>query len=348
MASFEKLPSGKWRAQVKVGTVRSSASFRTKAEAQQWAAAEEAAIHAGNAGKFPDRTLSEAIDRYTRDVSPGKLAGRQEAYRLRMLQRDFPALAAKPLHAITAADMAAWRDEKLKKVTAGTVARDMNTLSHLWTLAREEWLWCGESPLRKIRPKGADIPRTRLMGWREIRLTLRWLGFTTGKPPKTKTQAVAWALLVALRTGMRAGEVLQLSAETVNLAAGVAKVKDKTRRVRGDDGRKVPLTPRAVALLRIVLPTQWLGMKSAHLDALWRKNRDRLGLPDVRFHDSRATALTHLARKVDPMTLARISGHADLALLLRTYYRETPEAIARRLAQPTRGPQRGTIAGIEH
>ena len=51
---------------------------------------------------------------------------------------------------------------------------------------------------------------------------------------------------------------------------------------------------------------------------------------------TRATALTLLARRVDVMTLARISGHKDLKTLLRVYYRETAEQISERLASPRR------------
>ena len=49
------------------------------------------------------------------------------------------------------------------------------------------------------------------------------------------------------------------------------------------------------------------------------------------FHDSRAYALTALARKVDVLTLAKISGHRDLRILSNTYYRESAEDIAQRL-----------------
>jgi len=40
---------------------------------------------------------------------------------------------------------------------------------------------------------------------------------------------------------------------------------------------------------------------------------------------------TLLARRVDVMTLARISRHKDLRILLNTYYRESAEDIAARL-----------------
>jgi integrase len=49
------------------------------------------------------------------------------------------------------------------------------------------------------------------------------------------------------------------------------------------------------------------------------------------FHDTRATALTLLAKKVDVMVLARISRHKDIALLHRVYYRATADEIAAKL-----------------
>jgi integrase len=66
-------------------------------------------------------------------------------------------------------------------------------------------------------------------------------------------------------------------------------------------------------------------------DALFRKACKALLIDDLHFHDARAEALTRLARKVDVMTLAKISGHKDLKQLLSTYYRETAQEIAARL-----------------
>jgi len=41
--------------------------------------------------------------------------------------------------------------------------------------------------------------------------------------------------------------------------------------------------------------------------------------------------LTHLAKKVDVLTLAKISRHRDLKILMAHYYRETPDQIAARI-----------------
>ncbi len=71
-------------------------------------------------------------------------------------------------------------------------------------------------------------------------------------------------------------------------------------------------------------------IKPADLDSLFRKARDGCGVGDFTFHDSRAFALTMLAARVDIKTLARISQHKDINMLMR-YFRETPESIAARL-----------------
>jgi len=64
---------------------------------------------------------------------------------------------------------------------------------------------------------------------------------------------------------------------------------------------------------------------------LFAKLTKRLLIDGVTFHDARASALTHLARRVDVLTLARVSGHKDLALLNSVYYRESSADVALRL-----------------
>lgn len=241
-----------------------------------------------------------------------------------------PALCARVLHTITAADLAEWRDARLKQVSPASVLREIALLRNVWTVAAREWLWCADpTPWRSLKMPADPPARTRLMGWREIRKLCRWLHYRTGRAPSTGYEAAAWALLLSLRTGMRAGEVLQLHGSAVDLAARVATLSShKTMHL--DGARRVPLTRQAVRLLG-VLKGQALPISGASLDAVFRKARDSLLIEDLHFHDARATALTHLARRVDVMTLARISGHRDLALLLRVYYRETSAQIAARL-----------------
>lgn len=310
--------------------------FDTKAEAVGWATQEEAAIAAAEGGRFPARTLGDALDRYEREVSPGKRGSEWETKRLEAFRNQLRKVdgvgdvLGKVISRITTDDMARWRDQRLKTVTKGTVQREINLLRNVFTIARKEWKWTGPNPFSDMRQPGENPARRRRPLWSEIKLLCRWLGYRTNRV-ETKQQEVALAYLIALRTGMRAGEILSLSDERVNLEARVARVPHKTQHLTGEM-REVPLTKHGVRLLRRLAGRgQFFTVSSASLDSLFRKARDRLLIKDLHFHDSRAEALTRLSRKVDVMTLARISGHKDLRILLETYYRETAADIAKRL-----------------
>ncbi len=56
---------------------------------------------------------------------------------------------------------------------------------------------------------------------------------------------------------------------------------------------------------------------------------ERAGLPRVTMRDLRHTALTYMvADKVDPVTVARIAGHADPSMTLNVYSHATPQGSA--------------------
>lgn len=315
----------KWRVEVQRNGTRISAVFESKSAAQQWGIREEAALIAQARGAYPKRTLAEALDRYIEKVSSLKAGERFERLRLEALKRDFPDLVGKQVGKITTADLVQWRDARLSKVSKGSVQRDINLLSHVFTKARDEWKWMGESPLKGMEAPGDNPPRDRLPTNSEIRRVLRFLGHVTGRLPTTKQQETGFAFLLALRTGMRAGEVLQLSPATVS--GSVATVHHKME-YRTGKPRKVPLSRHALRLLK---GFPGFTVSSESLDALFRKARDSLLIHDLHFHDARAAALTRFSRKVDVLELARISGHKDLRTLMAVYYRASSEDIAGRL-----------------
>lgn len=335
MAYVRKHREG-WRCEVdRKGFPYQSKVFTTKAAAQAWGARIEAAIIDGTASKWPAKTLAEAMDRYLKEVSATKRGARAEAVRTAAFLRDFPELATKVLHEVTPADLAAWRDARLAQVAGATVLREVNHYRNIWTIAMKEWGWCGESPWKRIRIPANPPPRDRIAGWREIRVIVRRCGYRTGWPPRTGLEAVAWAFMVSLRTGMRAGEIMQLKVGDVS--DSVATIQQHKTRHRTGKPRRVPLTRRGSALLaqlaadaraRGVEELWQIGTKS--LDTLWRKMRDSQGVQDLHFHDARATFATHMARRVDVLTLAKILGHQDLKHT-QVYYRESEESISSRL-----------------
>lgn len=332
MASITQYKDG-YRAQVKIGDVRDSQTFRTKREANAWAAARESEIRAQQSmapGEL--HTVADAFARYVRDVSSTKRGEQKERLRLEAFTRDFPHLAAMKLADFKTPQLAEWRDARLKKVSASSVVRDVNLLRNVFIIARKEWHWIGHHPFDGLKIPLEAPPRDRRVDpWREVRPLVRALGYVSGQIPETKSQEVALAFLVALRTAMRASEVLQLGKESLDIQRRVATVGHKMQYVT-QKPRKIPLTRHAVRLLAPLASREHCFTVDAEsLDALFRKAKTRRRIKGLQFRDSRAEALTRLAKKVDVLTLSKISGHKDLEMLSRVYYRESEEDIAARI-----------------
>ena len=332
MASITQQKNG-WRAQVYVAGERDSKVLRTQREAKAWAAAREIEMRRLKTTPAGDiHTVADMLKRYGEEISPQKRGERAEVLRIKATIRDFPELAALTLSQVRTPHLVAWRDARLRAgVTPASVQRDINWLRNAFNIAREEWHWMDHKPFEGFRMPAETPPRIRRVTAREVKLICRGLGYRSGHAPVTKSQEVALAFLVGLRTAMRAGEILSLGARTLNLTRRVAVVEHKMQYLTGRP-REVPLSRHAIRLLRPVAEKeQCFGVSSVTLDAIFRKARDKLLIEDLHFHDSRAEALTRLSRKVDVMTLAKISGHKDLRILQQVYYRESSEDIAARL-----------------
>lgn len=332
MASFTQ-HNGGWRAHIYVSGQRQTKVFRTQREAKSWAAAREIEMRRLKTTPAGDlHTVRDMLRRYGEEVSPQKRGERAEALRIKAFLRDFPAIADAPLSQIKTPHLGEWRDARLKAgITPASVQRDINWLRNAFNIAREEWHWMDHKPFEGFRMPAETPPRVRRVAPREVKLICRALGYRSGQAPVTKSQEVALAFLVGLRTAMRAGEILSLGARTLNLTLRVATVHHKMEYLTGRP-REVPLSRHAARLLRPVADREkCFAVSSGTLDTIFRKARDKLLIKDLHFHDSRAEALTRLSRKVDVMTLAKISGHKDLRILQQVYYRESAAEIAARL-----------------
>ena len=322
MPSIQPHPKG-YRVQLTVKGQRDSKVFVSKREAQQWAASREIELRNGSA--VGGKTLAQAVDRYILEVSSKKGGEKWERLRLEAMKRYFG--LAVTLGEISAPTIAAWRDWRLKgdvdnrPVLGSTVQREKNLLRNVFTVARDEWHWMQGNPFKGVSMPAESDPRTALWDWKRIRRVLRFLGYAPGQKPETAYQQVALAFMIGLHTGLRASEILRVSKKTFNPVTRVIEVKTKTMKLA-----RVPVTRRAVKVCKLADFT----ISAVMLDVLFRKARDATQVGDFTFHDGRAFALTMLARKVDILTLSRISQHKDLGMLQR-YFRETPEQIAVRL-----------------
>ena len=142
-------------------------------------------------------------------------------------------------------------------------------------------------------------------------------------PCLTVTQAVATAFLLALRTGMRAGEICTARWDEVH--ADYMTVRGKTGR------RDVPLTypaRRLVEMMRGYDPLLVFGIGADSLSALFLKYRKRAGLTGFTFHDTRHTAATRLAQRLHVLDLCKVFGWTNTTMAL-TYYNQIGRASCR-------------------
>jgi len=330
MASITKQKAG-WRVQISVKGNRDSSTFATKAEAQAWAVEREAQMRRmSSTGINTEKTLEEAFTRYAEEVSVRKTGAAWESKRLIAIaghEVGGVRLGGMRLCDVDASTIAGWRDMRLETVAGSTINRDLALLSHVFATARKEWKWLAESPTTDVRRPQNPESRDRRITENEIAQLCQVLGFDDG-PVVTKNQAVAVAMLFAIETAMRAGEICGLTENDVSgRSAMLQKTKNGTRRA-------VALSKRAVDLLEL-LPTvaagePLFGLTSASLDALFRKARNKTLIDDLTFHDTRHEAITRLAAKLNVLDLARMVGHRDLKML-QVYYNASAEDIAMRL-----------------
>lgn len=340
MASIIRKGSG-WRAFVYRAGRRESKVFSTRAEAADWAAMREAALIEGEATGSA-HTLAAAMDRYERSAVPMMRSQRSELARLAILRR--APFARLPLRELRAEHIAQWRDDRLSStrhrigtpITPGTVIREMTTLRSVLEYARKDLGWIAVNPSRDVKRPPEPPARKRIISDDERDALLDAWGYTGAV--ETVQHEAAVALLLALETGMRAGELLGLMPADVDLDARCVTL----RATKNGDRREVPLSMRAVELLRSMQGRRLKHVRasradgrvfhidSATLGVLFRRACADAGVVGATFHDSRATAITRLASRLQPLELARMIGHRNLDELM-TYYRESATSIAARL-----------------
>lgn len=306
--------------------VRKSRTFPTKAQAMAWAVDIEREIERGIYSGVQNRPFSDLLREYVRKVSPKKKCFRWEQLRINILCDD--PLGGVMLPELQAAHFADYRDRRLQTVSAATVLREWNLLSHVMNTAVNEWNWLAHNPLKSVKRPKEPPPRERRISQDEIDRLLFALGYEYDKPAETVSARVGAALLFAIETAMRAGEICGLRWDDVDFENRTAKLPQ----TKNGFARMVPLSIEAVRLIEQVKSDAdtVFNLKTSQIDALFRKAKSRALIEDLHFHDSRAEAITRLSAKVDILTLARISGHRDLKML-QVYYRESMADVAKRI-----------------
>lgn len=312
MASIIKRGPRQWQAQIcRKGYPSQTRTFRTKKDAKAWASVIESEMIRG---VFVDRreaehtTLGQALERYAREITPQKRGAPQELRRIDQWQRR--PLAGRSLAGLRSIDFAQHRDARLRAgVAANTVRLELALISNLFTVACAEWSIPIKNPLATVRnprlPRGRD---RRLLKDEEARLQI------------AADDDLAFCIAMAIETGMRAGEIVNLTWDQIDLSVCVIRL-DITK---NGDSRIVPLSDAAVGVIK-ARPRSIKGGQlttfhnSNRLSVSFRSACKRAGITGLRFHDLRHEAASRLAPRMSVQTLAKVMGWRTLQMAMRYY-----------------------------
>ena len=339
MASITKRGPYQFQAQVRrKGYPTQNKTFETKKAALDWATSVEAEM---TNGTFVDRsslertTFGDLLERYERDETPKKRGSETELVRIRSLKKH--PLAARPLSTLRKKDFADYRDERLKTCCPETVRRELVIISAVFTTARELWELPVGNPLAGVKwPAKGNHRERRLEGDEEARL-LEAAG-------SSRTPALRLCIILAIETGMRSGEMVNLRWEHIDLEKHIIRL-DMTK---NGDARTVPLSERAEAAIRELSP-QASGRLTTFYDARGLRKAfklacERAGINGLRPHDLRHEAASQLAPRMETATLAKVLGWRTLQMAMR-YYNPTDEELVHAVRRPaTRASRDGDIA----
>lgn len=326
MASIRRRGSN-WQARVtRKGFPPEVNTFLNKTDAERWARHVEAEMDKGAylSRTLAERvTLSEILERYSKEVSPTKRGGPDETIRIKALRRC--RVASLTMAALTPQAVGEYRDERLMTCCAATVNRDLAMLSSVINHSRREWGVAIGNPVSQIRRPSMPPGRDRVLSSEEEVRLLNAL-----EPTGRRNHFLKPLVILALATAMRRGELLSLRWQDIDLQRGVALLSI----TKNGDGRAVPLSTRAVTTLQTMVRSfdgRLFPIKSAAMEAAFHRARLRAGLPDLHFHDLRHTAATQLAEKLSNiLELSAVTGHKELRMLKR-YYHPKAEELARKL-----------------
>lgn len=316
----------KYRAQVRMkGYPQQTATFKRKTDAKLWAQQVETAMREGRyfrAAEARKRTLGDMVDRYIKDVLPRKPknAKNQKAHLLWWKSKIGHCVIAD----VTPPLIGEYRDKLLagftprgNKRSPSTVVRYIASLSHVFTVAINEWEWLEDNPVKKVSKPKEPRGRVRFLDDDERK---RLLDECKASPNEYLFPVVQ----LALSTGMRQGEIMNLQWEHVDLE----KRRICLYETKNGEIRAVPIVGPALKViteLRDKRPFE-IGLlfpghnpqKPIDLRFPWEKALEKAGIEDFRFHDLRhCTASYLLMNGASLPVIAEVLGHKTLQMVKR-------------------------------
>lgn len=247
--------------------------------------------------------------------------------------------------------------------TPATVNRDISVLKSLFTTAIE-WGQISVNPLAKLKPAKLDNARVRYLNDDEEKCLLaaiddrerkiregrakanKWRA-ERGYPPFPDLSAVAYVdhvkpmVMLSMHTGIRWGELVQLTWENVNAENAMLTVLGRTAKT--GKTRHIPLNAIAAGALKawkqqtgegsgLIFPGAE-GKARNNIKKAWKNLLKTVKIANFRWHDLRHNFASKLVMAGEDLnTVRELMGHSDLKMTLR-YAHLSPEHKASAVAK---------------
>lgn len=331
MASIQKLPSGSWRALIRVKGHRPvSGTFSTKRLAMDFAEEKERQLEEIRAtGKMvaPDgTTVAHYIDDYLEYIQNGRTLQRSALFIYKSLKARFGKIRIEKLskHHLSAFI----EDRKREGVQGVTIAGDLSMLS---SVLRH----CSETRYLNIDPDLADMSRKSIKTEHKLRIKSREvecvptqseLDAIISQYDGRKRQEIDMPTIIefALATSMRQSEICRLEIEDLNHEAKTVLIRQRKHPTEKEyNDETVPLLPKAWAIVERVVAGRISGFifpyNPKSVSTSYTRARQTAGIKrPTRFHDIRHKAISDFfAMGLNVPQVALMSGHKDWQTLKR-------------------------------
>ncbi len=295
-----------------------SKTFKHQTTAKRWAEKTELELREGTYNTIAEarkHTVADAIDRYEKHVLPSVKRSKRDHILYWWKERVGHYL----LNDVTPAIVAELRDQlgteatrQGKQRAPGTIVRYLVTLSHIFSIALKEWQWCTNNPVAKVSKPSLPRGRIRFLDDNERERLLEAC-------KESKNKHLYTIVVIALSTGMRRGEILNLTWKDIDLING----KILLHHTKNNDHRSVPLSGHALELVKQLdksrrrLDTQLLfpgtsSSKPIDFRSAWRRAMRRACITDYTFHDNRHSCASYLLMNGESLAVVgEILGHRN-------------------------------------
>jgi integrase len=291
---------------------------RTKSEAKAYLREIERQIDRGEyiPRKRKDVLFEVFADYYLKWAKVNKLSWERDRI---FLDHLVPFFKGMMLQQITPMLIEDFKRRRKEKVSGSTVNKEVSCLRHMLNMAIDE-RFITENPVRKVRFFPEHNKKERILNEREIMELLKYCN-----------ERIRPIIIIALNTGMRRGEILNLRWQNVDLYRKFISV-EKTKSGRT---RKIPMNSLVEKILRnlslkkvndeYVFWNRRTGKPVQDLKKAFKSACKKAGIDNLRFHDLRHTFATKLVENgVDIVTVSELLGHSSLRMTMR-YSHPSPE-----------------------